>query len=193
MRTARVLTGTALTIAALGLASGPALAVDVEKLEVTPDSAQPGTMVTVNTTTCGAGGAAMGDASAVGGPASFELKPGTQKEVVVGQFTVPAKARAGTYGIGVRCKSGKEATGDLVVTAKDGAMAPATAPTMAPSGGMKTAPATAPATAPSGGMKTGVGSTSDDSGMAEIVAGAAILATAAVGGTWFMRRRGDRA
>ncbi|GAA0471933.1 hypothetical protein ACFQ2B_12610 [Streptomyces stramineus] len=167
MRTARVLTGTALTIAALGLASAPAFAGDFGTLEVSPNPAQPGTQVTVNTKACGPGGSGTGDASAVGGPASFPLKPGTHKEVVVGQFTVPEKAKAGTYGIGVKCKNGKEATGDLVVTSRGG-----------------------PTVHPSGGMKTGVGSTSDNSGMVEIVAGAAVLATAAVGGTWFLRRRG---
>ncbi|UQI43206.1 hypothetical protein M1P56_01800 [Streptomyces sp. HU2014] len=173
MRTARVLTGTAMTIAALGLAGSPSLAATFGKLEVTPNPAQPGTMVTVNTTACGSNGSGTGDASAVGGPASFQLMPGTHKEVVVGQFTVPNTAKPGTYGIGVKCKNGKEATGDLVVTSGGGGGG----------GGATTKP-------PTGGVKTGVGSTSDDSGMTEIVAGAAVLATAAVGGTWFLRRRG---
>lgn len=70
------------------------------------------------TKACGPGGSGTGDASAVGGPASFQLKPGTHKDVAVGQFTVPESAEAGTYGIGVKCKNGKDAIGDLVVTTR---------------------------------------------------------------------------
>ncbi|GAA3058673.1 hypothetical protein GCM10020000_46850 [Streptomyces olivoverticillatus] len=176
-----MLTGAALTIAAVGLAGGPALAGDFGRLELSPGMAQPGEMVTANTAACGHVGHGMGDASAVGGPASFELKPGTYKDVVVGQFKVPASAKPGTYGIGVKCDNGKEATGDLVV----GKTASKSSPMMAsPSMSMPMKP-------PKGGMKTGVGGTSEDSGTAEIVAGAAVLATAAVGGVWFLRRRGS--
>lgn len=179
MRNARVLAGAALTIAALGTAAAPALAADhFGKLEVTPGTVQPGATVTVNTTVCGSDGKGTGDASAVGGPASFELKPGTNKETVVGQFMVPKSAKPGTYGIGAKCANGKEATGDVVV--KAGA-------------GMKSSPSAAPSMSPmtpKGGMKTGVGGTSDDSGTAEVIAGAAVLGTSAVVGVWFLRRRG---
>ncbi|GAA0340244.1 hypothetical protein [Streptomyces blastmyceticus] len=185
MRTARVLTGAALTIVALGPTGAPALAGDFGKLEVSPSPAQPGTLVTVNTTACGSNGSGTGDASAVGGPASFALKPGTHKEDVVGQFSVPAKAKSGTYGIGVKCHNGKEATGDLMVGSGGGGGSGSGASS---SPGMSTT-ATKP---PMGGVKTGVGSTSENSGLTEIMAGAAVLATAAVGGTWFLRRRGGR-
>ncbi|MEU8546588.1 hypothetical protein [Streptomyces roseoverticillatus] len=199
MRNSRVLTGTALSIAALGLASAPALAGDFGKLEVSPNPVKPGAEVTVNTTACGANGSGAGDASAVGGPASFQLKPGTQKESVGGTFKVPNSAKAGTYGIGVKCHNGKEATGDVVVSAGSDGSAPTRSgtggkamdgashsPSMGMGGGSST-----PAKPPKGGMKTGVGSTSDDSGMTELMAGAAVLATAAVGGTWYLRRRGS--
>lgn len=186
MRTARVLTGAALVIAALGPPVAPAFAGDFEKLEIEPGNAQPGAMVTVSTAACGKSGVGNGDASAVGGPASFDLKPGSHQESVVGQFRVPEGTKNGTYGIGVRCKkNGKEATGDLVVTT--GTPAPS-----APAGaGMPSKPMNPanPANPPKGGMKTGVGGTSDDSGTSEIVAGVAVLATAAIGGTWFLRRR----
>ncbi|MFC5149405.1 hypothetical protein [Streptomyces aureoversilis] len=204
MRNSRVLTGTALSIAALGLASAPALAADFGKLEVGPNPAKPGTEVTVNTTACGANGSGTGDASAVGGPASFQLKPGTQKDSVVGTFKVPNSAKAGTYGVGVKCHSGKEATGDLVVSTGSGTRAgtgsgsgsgsdsSASPGTGSGSGsGTGSGSSTTPAKPPKGGMKTGVGSTSDDSGMTELMAGAAVLATAAVGGTWYLRRRGS--
>ncbi|MGK5549823.1 hypothetical protein ACSNOH_34650 [Streptomyces sp. URMC 127] len=195
MRNSRVLTGTALSIAALGLGSAPALAGDFGKLEVSPNPVKPGAEVTVNTTACGANGSGTGDASAVGGPASFQLKPGTHKESVVGTFKVPNSAKAGTYGIGVKCHNGKEATGDVVVSAGSGGSASTGAraggashsPSMGTGGGSSSAPAMPP----KGGMKTGVGSTSDDSGMTELMAGAAVLATAAVGGTWYLRRRGS--
>ncbi|QLE72485.1 hypothetical protein FGW37_13540 [Streptomyces rectiverticillatus] len=204
MRNSRVLTGTALSIAALGLASAPALAGDFGKLEVGPNPAKPGAEVTVNTTACGANGSGTGDASAVGGPASFQLKPGTNKESVVGTFKVPNNAKAGTYGVGVKCHSGKEATGDLVVStgsgpgsrsasgSGSGSDSSASPGTGSGSGsGTGSGSATTPAKPPKGGMKTGVGSTSDDSGMTELMAGAAVLATAAVGGTWYLRRRGS--
>ncbi|MEV4433938.1 hypothetical protein [Streptomyces sp. NPDC049555] len=180
MRTARVLAGTALTIAALGLPAAPALAdLHFGKLEVTPASVRPGATVTVNTTACGPDGKGTGDASAVGGPASFALKPGTHKETVVGQFKVPDTAKPGTYGIGAKCANGKEATGDLMVTGSGGGSSakPSPAPSMSPM--------------PKGGMKTGVGGTSDDSGTVEIVAGASVLGAALATGVWFVRRRGS--
>ncbi|MFI9203512.1 hypothetical protein [Streptomyces sp. NPDC053048] len=197
MRTARVLAGTALAITALGLSSAPAFA-DAEgdtygKLDMSPGSVRPGATVTVNTTSC-AGGRGTADASAVGGPSSFELRPGTHKEVVVGQFKVPDSARPGTYGIGAKCDDGKEATGDLVVTAGagGGSTSPSAVPSM-PASKPASKPASvpaSPASPPMGGMKTGAGGTSASSGTVEIVAGAAVLATAAVAGTWFLRRRG---
>ncbi|MEU7134664.1 hypothetical protein [Streptomyces sp. NPDC046261] len=183
MRTARVLTGAALTIAALGLPYVPALADTFGKLEVSPSTVRPGAVVTVSTTACGPDGRGTGDASAVGGPSSFELGPGTHKDVVVGEFKVPDSARPGTYGIGAKCDNGKEATGDVVVTSGS---APASAPASAAASVM---PST-PASPPMGGVKTGAGGTSASSGTVEIVAGAAVLATVAVAGTVFLRRRG---
>ncbi|MFF4408024.1 hypothetical protein ACWD4B_32560 [Streptomyces sp. NPDC002536] len=180
MRTARVLAGTAGT--ALAITALPAFAGDFGKLEVTPGTVQPGAEVTVNTTVCGPKGHGAGDASAVGGPASFDLKPGTHKEVVVGQFMVPKNAKPGTYGIGAKCANGKEATGDLVVSAGSASGSPSAAASPMPS--------MSAAKPPQGGMKTGVGGTSEESGTADIVAGAALMAMAAAGGVWFLRRRG---
>ncbi|MFC5721725.1 hypothetical protein ACFP1Z_16250 [Streptomyces gamaensis] len=199
MRNSRVLTGAAMTIAALGLASAPAFAGDYGKLDVSPSPAKAGAEVTVYSTACGANGSAQGDASAVGGPASFELRAGA-KDTVAGTFRVPEHAKPGTYGVGIRCHTGKEATGDVVVTDKGdkgekGEKSPA--PEKKAPG--KAAPASsAPAPMhpgagqqpPKGAVKTGVGSTSDNSGLTELMAGAALLATAAVGGTWFLTRRG---
>ncbi|MFI9720508.1 hypothetical protein ACIHFE_12740 [Streptomyces sp. NPDC052396] len=183
MRTARVLTGAGLAIAVCGLVGGPAFAGDFDKLDIAPAGVQPGATVTVSTLACGKKGMGNGDASAVGGPASFDLKASSREGLVAGEFKVPETAKNGTYGIGVRCKNGKEATGDLMV---NNGSSPA--PSGSPGKEMPAGPAKA-AMPPSGGMKTGVGGTSDDSGTAEIVAGATVLATAAIGGTWLLRRR----
>ncbi|MBH1935297.1 hypothetical protein I5Q34_13610 [Streptomyces sp. AV19] len=178
MRTARVLAGAVLTIAVAGLPCAPAFAGDFEKLEIEPSAATSGATVTVSTLACGKQGVGTGDASAVGGPSAFQLKPETHKELVIGQFKIPDVAKAGTYGIGVKCKNGKEATGDVVV-GTGGSGKPSAAPSMP---GKAVSP-------PKGPVKTGAGGTSEGSGTSEIIAGAAVLATAAVGGTLFLRRR----
>ncbi|WP_137989423.1 hypothetical protein [Streptomyces vilmorinianum] len=162
--TARLLTGTALTVAALGALGSPAAyAGDSQALEVYPSTATPGTTVTVNTLACGSHGHGIGDAQSLGA-GEFQLNPSTHKEVVVGQFTVPQHAKPGTYWISVACDNGKTARGELVVKHKG----------------------------PSGHVKTGVGgSVGPDT--ARITAGAAVLAAAAVGGTWLLRRRASGA
>lgn len=170
--TAHVLTATALTaVAFTGPVAGAVAAADLgmasfapgdfAPLEVWPKSAAPGATVTVNTTACGSGSHAQGDASTVGG-GRFKLAPGTHKEAVVGQFQVAPATRPGTYAIGVTCANGKFATGDLVVTERG----------------------------PKGHVHTGVGGgTATTSSPAKIAVGAAVLAATAVGGTWLLRRR----
>src|ERR1041384_4657695 len=99
---ARLLTGTALAVAIVGPAAvvaAPAYGSTGRigsdgALEVYPKTVTPGSQVTVNTTACGGGGTAAGDASAVGAGA-FVLAPGTHKEVAVGQFRVPPGAQPG--------------------------------------------------------------------------------------------------
>ncbi|MFD7261137.1 hypothetical protein [Streptomyces sp. NPDC059874] len=171
-RTAHALTATALTAAAFtGPVAGAALATDLgmvgfapgdfAPLEVWPKSAAPGATVTVNTSACGSGSHAEGDATTVGG-GRFKLVPTTHKEVVVGQFQVARGTHPGSYAIGVTCANGKFATGDLVVTERG----------------------------PQGHVHTGVGGgTTTTTDPAKIAAGAAVLAATAVGGTWLLRRR----
>jgi hypothetical protein len=174
--TARLLTGTALAVASIGLAAPGAYAGDWGRLELNPATASPGTLVTASTTACGHKGHGVGDARSVGA-GEFRLSPathkepgahkesGTHKEAVVGQFTIPHSARPGTYGISVACDNGKTASGDLVVQRHDG---------------------------PSGHVRTGVGgSVGPDT--TQIAAGVAILAAAAVGGTLLLRRRASGA
>lgn len=184
----RLLTGTALAVTVAGAAgavaapafggtgsSGSSSSRGV--LEVYPAAVTPGTQVTVNTTACGAGGTAAGDASAVGAGA-FVLAPGTHEEVAVGQFRVPPGAQPGTYEIVARCdREGGErrVSGDLVVTLTS------------------TRPPVAPPPRPRGSVKTGVGGALGPDPV-QTAAGVAALAVAAAGGTWLLHRRarGDR-
>ncbi|MEU3773231.1 hypothetical protein AB0F11_08455 [Streptomyces sp. NPDC032472] len=172
-RTAHLLTAAVLAAAAVtGPVAGAAAAAepaaapgrapgDFAVLEVWPRSAAPGVTVTVNTTACGPGGHADGDATMVGG-GRFKLVPGTHEEVAIGQFQVARTIRPGTYSIGATCADGKYATGDLVVTARG----------------------------PQGRVRTGVGGgTTRTADPTKITAGAVLLAAAAVGGTWLLRRR----
>ncbi|MEI7031344.1 hypothetical protein [Streptomyces pratensis] len=167
---ARLVTGTAFTVLAVGLttAAPSAYAGEFGRLEITPATAAPGATVTVNTTACGPKGVGIGDANSVGA-GDFEVRPGTHKEVVVGQFTVARDTRPGTYEIIVSCDNGKDAVGDLEVIG----------------GGKHEKP---DHERPSGHVRTGVGgSVEPDS--TRIALGAGVIGTAAAGGLWLMRRR----
>ncbi|MEV8588672.1 hypothetical protein [Streptomyces sp. NPDC051180] len=164
--TARLFTGTALTVLALGAFAAPGAYANndsSESLEIYPSTASPGTTVTVNTLACGKHGHGVGDANSLGA-GEFQLNPSTHKEVVVGQFRVPEHVKAGSYWIGVACDNGRTARGDLIVKHRS----------------------------PSGHVQTGVGgSVGPDT--AQITAGAAVLAAAAVGGALLLRRRASGA
>ncbi|MFE0704734.1 hypothetical protein [Streptomyces sp. NPDC058872] len=164
--TARLFTGTALAVAAIGAFAAPAAHANNqnhEPLEIYPSSASPGTTVTVNTLACGKHGHGVGDANSLGA-GEFQLNPSTHKEVVVGQFTVPEHAKAGSYWISVACDNGKTARGELTVKHRS----------------------------PSGHVPTGVGG-SIGPDTAQVTAGVAVLAAAAVGGAWLLRRRASGA
>ncbi|EST22608.1 hypothetical protein [Streptomyces niveus] len=178
--TARLLTGTALAATTLGASlvfAAPAFAGDDwdhdrdrdrdrNRLDLYPSTSAPGATVTVNTTACGKDGHGKGDASSLGA-GEFHLRPGDYKDIVVGQFRVPENTRAGNYRIFVRCENGREARGELTVEHHREQQ-------------------------PSGHVRTGVGgSVGPDT--TQIAAGAAILAAAAVGGTWLLRRRASGA
>ncbi|MDQ0760643.1 hypothetical protein [Streptomyces canus] len=163
--TARLLTGSALVVAA-GLVCAPAYAGDSDGLEVFPSSALPGGQVTVNTTACGDGGTALGDASAVGAD-SFTLAPSTHEGDAIGQFRVPPSAQPGTYEIAATCAGGgRRVTGDLVVTLTSQRQP----------------------VHPRGSVKTGVGGALGPDPV-QTAAGVAALAVAAAGGTWLLHRR----
>ncbi|WP_121746906.1 hypothetical protein [Streptomyces sp. E2N166] len=169
-RTARLLTGTALAVAAVGLAS-PATAYAGEAaatgaLEVYPSSVVPGEPAMVTTAACGEGGSAAGDASAVGA-GTFPLAPDTDAGGSVGRFEVPPSAQPGTYEIVATCGgSGLRVTGDLVVTLTSAREQ----------------------VYPKGSVKTGVGGALGPDPV-QTAAGVAALAVAAAGGTWLLHRR----
>ncbi|WP_329547721.1 MULTISPECIES: hypothetical protein [unclassified Streptomyces] len=164
-RTARLVTGTALAVAAAGLASAPAYGGDAGSLEVYPSTVVPGGDVTVNTSACGADGTAAGDASAVGA-GSFTLAPSAHEQDVIGQFRVPPSAQPGTYEIVAKCAGGRQVTGDLMVTLTS----------------------TREQIHPRGHVKTGVGGALGPDPV-QTAAGVAALAVAAAGGTWLLHRR----
>ncbi|MEW1719833.1 hypothetical protein [Streptomyces sp. NPDC093109] len=197
--TARLFTGTALAVASLGLTAAGATTAyagndwdtdrsrdsdhsrdgrswdsghsrdsgdrswDSERLELSPRTARPGTTVTVSTRACGHDGHGRGDARDLGA-GEFRLDPRERKEVATGQFWVPDDVRPGTHSVHVRCDNGRQAHGELFVE----------------HGG------------PRGHVRTGVGgSVAPDT--PQIAAGVAVLAGAAAGGTWLLRRRASGA
>ncbi|WP_055489902.1 hypothetical protein [Streptomyces sp. TP-A0356] len=168
-RTARLLSGSALAIAAATMVAAPAFGGDTGRLEVFPSTVVPGAEVTVNTAACGADGSAAGDATAVGG-GTFTLAPSTHEQDVIGRFRVPPSAQPGTYEIVAKCAGGKHATvaGDLVVAL--------------------TATAAKDPAQPRGSVKTGVGGALGPDPV-NTAAGVAALAVAAAGGTWLLHRR----
>ncbi|MFI7497731.1 hypothetical protein ACIBVL_04325 [Streptomyces sp. NPDC049687] len=168
-RTARLLTGTALAVAAAGAVAAPVHGADgdVGDLGFRPATAVPGGPVTVNTAACGEGGTAAGDAGAVGA-GRFTLAPGTHRGEASGEFRVPPSAQPGTYEIVAQCaEDGRRITGDLVVTLASDRQQPVP---------------------PRGSVKTGVGGALGPDPV-QTAAGVAALAVAAAGGTWLLHRR----
>ncbi|MEU1038398.1 hypothetical protein [Streptomyces sp. NPDC005907] len=170
MRTTRLLTGTALAVAAAGLAAAPAYGApaygeDTGILEVYPSAVVPGADVAVDTEACGAEDTVTGDASAVGA-GTFALAPGADGQDAAGRFRVPPGAQPGTYEIVAKCSGGRRAAGDLVVTLTS----------------------TEQRVLPRGSVKTGVGGALGPDPV-QTAAGVAALAVAAAGGTWLLHRR----
>ncbi|MDT9698060.1 hypothetical protein [Streptomyces sp. P17] len=165
-RTARLLIGSALAVAAAGPVAAPAHAAAAGSLELFPSSVVPGEQVTVTTTACADGGPATGDSSAVGAGA-FTLAPSTPEQDAIGEFRVPPSAQPGTYEITATCtEGGRKVTGDLVVTLTSQRQQ----------------------VHPRGSVKTGVGGALGPDPV-QTAAGVAALAVAAAGGTWLLHRR----
>ncbi|MFE9400695.1 hypothetical protein ACFYNY_02835 [Streptomyces sp. NPDC006530] len=185
-------------------------------LELWPTSASPGTTVTANTTACGSSGRATGDANAVGS-GDFPLTTSTHKEVLAGQFQVASPTKPGSFPIRVSCENGKVVEARLTVTGKsdhehdqwtkDKPWDPGAQQDRDKGWGHDDQhgrdkgwghddPAARDkaweGNDPHGHVKTGVGG-SIGPDTTEIAAGAAVLAAAAVGGTWLLRRRASGA
>jgi len=173
-RPARLLTGTALAVAAAGLCAAPAYGAGAGSIELYPATVAPGAEVTVNTAACGADDAVSGDAGAVGA-GRFTLIPSAHEGGAVGQFEVPPSAQPGTYEIVARCSSGKRMTGDLVIT-------------LTSTQESRPQPQPQPQVNPRGSVKTGVGGALGPDPV-QTAAGVAALAVAAAGGTWLLHRR----
>ncbi|MFJ5267392.1 hypothetical protein [Streptomyces sp. NPDC088358] len=167
-RTARLVTGTALAVAAAALTAVPAYGGSTVSLEVSPSTALPGHDIAVSTAACGTNGAATGDASAVGA-GTFMLAAGTHENDAVGRFRVPPSAQPGTYEIVAKCSRGTQVTGDLTVT-------------------MTAAASSRDQLQPRGHVNTGVGGALGTD-PTRTAAGVAALAVAAAGGTWLLHRR----
>ncbi|MFF7985964.1 hypothetical protein ACFZDK_43790 [Streptomyces sp. NPDC007901] len=166
-RTARLLAGTALAVAAAGVAAAPAYGGGTDTLDVYPSTAAPGGQVSVNTAACGEKGSAVGDAGSVGA-GTFTLAPSAHEGEAIGQFRVPPSAQPGTYEIVAKCADGtRQVTGDLTV-----ALTPAAAGQLQPHGSVKTGVGGALGTDP-----------------VQTAAGVTALAVAAAGGTWLLHRR----
>ncbi|WP_405768911.1 hypothetical protein OHU34_28350 [Streptomyces sp. NBC_00080] len=183
-RAAHVLTGTALTVITTAGFAAPAQGAGTDagagarvsasagsgtragSLEVYPSTAVPGGQVSVNTAACGDGGAATGDAGAVGA-GRFPLAPSAHEGEAIGRFRVPPSSQPGTYEIVAECAAGgRRVTGDLVVV-----LASDRQPVH-----------------PRGSVKTGVGGALGPDPV-QTAAGVAALAVAAAGGTWLLHRR----
>ncbi|MDQ1038793.1 hypothetical protein QFZ75_005209 [Streptomyces sp. V3I8] len=199
MRTARLLTGTALAVATAGLCAASAYgAAGAGSVELYPATVVPGAEVTVNTAACGARDAVSGDAGAVGA-GRFTLIPSAHEGDAVGHFEVPPSAQPGTYEIVARCSSGPPMTADLVVTltstqeSRPQESSPQRAdpqgnPQGDPQGDPRTDPRVDPRVDPRGSVKTGVGGALGPDPV-QTAAGVAALAVAAAGGTWLLHRR----
>ncbi|MFH8344570.1 hypothetical protein [Streptomyces sp. NPDC018045] len=168
MRSTRIIAASGLTIAALGLSTGAAFAKPVAT--TSPKLSGPGGAVTV-TVTCDTGKAKRIAASSQGFRSGTVWLYRTHKhgKTYRGTARVASQLSGGpnklgrytTWGVNGNCPDGKQWFTSFKTDAK----------------------------LPHGKVRTGVGSTSKDTNTTEIVAGAAVLATAAVGGTYFLRRR----
>ncbi|WP_043263819.1 hypothetical protein [Streptomyces sp. CT34] len=212
MRSTRLLTGAALSAAALGLSTAAAYAGDFGAIEVSPGTAKAGSTVSLSTKDCGSSQSANVDAGALGS-GTVKLAQGSDKGTLTGHMKIKTGIKDGNYGVGGKCGDGKELTGTVHVgmqgggasssPSSQGGTGPSASPSMpakektgpsmpakekpAPSTSAKEKPSsTMP---PKGKMKTGEGSTSENGNTTEIAAGAGVLLAAAAGGIWVVRRR----
>ncbi|UQA96144.1 hypothetical protein [Streptomyces halobius] len=197
MRSSRVLTGAALSVAALSLSTTAASAGDFGTIEASPGAATAGSTVSLTSNACGKNGSARVDASALGAGIIHLSSTGrAHSGNVQGTLRIPSGTRPGNYGLGGICSHGKELTGTVGVskiskvgkTAKGGEGS--TVSEHGAGGGPPGATAGSSATpAPKGKAKTGAGTTAESSSASEIASGSALVMAAVAGGIWMLRRR----
>ncbi|MEZ0093255.1 hypothetical protein [Streptacidiphilus sp. EB129] len=167
MRTARILTGVGLSVAALGLSAGAALADDGHghgRTEVSPSSAVSGQWVEVSTTACGERvDSAKAWSGAAWGKGWFTLTKERRSDELTGQFRVRRDAEEGERGITIWCSDDKKVHAEVTVLGRR----------------------------PHGAVRTGVGGSVLTGSTAETAGGVAMLAVAAGGGVFLVRRRGQ--
>ncbi|MFD4633565.1 hypothetical protein ACFVYR_31085 [Streptomyces sp. NPDC058284] len=163
MRTTRICVRAGLTVAAasLPLALGAPSAFAGDDLTVTAA----GSTVRATTTACGTGG---GTASLMGA-ANASFAGGRQVALTNGSASWQ-NVGAGSYTVLVTCKDGTSA-GPRTVT-------------------VGSAPTSSSTTAPARGVRGGIGGGSEDRGTLTLVVGGTLVAAAATGGVWYLRRRG---
>ncbi|MFF4953739.1 hypothetical protein ACWC2K_37385 [Streptomyces chattanoogensis] len=169
LRPPRLLTGAALSAAALGLAATAAYAGDFGEVEASPYPARAGSSVSLATRDCGPSRSATVDASTLGG-GTITLRPGGSGGTLIGELRVRPDTRPGNYGLGGTCANGRDITGMVSAAA-----------------GRDTGHRPHPM--PRGGVRTGAGTTSEGADTTEILAGSGLMLAAAAGGTWVLRRR----
>ncbi|MEU6819605.1 hypothetical protein ABZ921_03175 [Streptomyces atriruber] len=123
-----------------------------------------GSTVRATTSACTDGGTAS-----LMGAANASFAGGQQAELVNGSASWQ-NVGAGSYTVLVSCKDGTS-VGPQTVT-------------------VGSTPTTSSTTAPARGVRGGLGGGSEDRGTLTLVGGGTLVAAAAVGGVWYLRRRG---
>lgn len=104
MRTARLLAGSALALAALGIPAPVAVA-EGSDVTVSPEVGYPGSTITVSTSgVCDPAATYAKGQAEIGG--QINLTEGGSEGELAGTFTVPDDAKEGTYNITVKCPPG---------------------------------------------------------------------------------------
>ncbi|MFH9419601.1 hypothetical protein [Streptomyces sp. NPDC017529] len=172
MRSTRVIAASGLTVAALGLSAGAAFAKPVAS--ASPHLVGPGGSVTITVTCDPCKGRSIAATSQGFASGTIHLKR------VAGQHPGARSTFRGTARVASQVSGGPHHVGRYATWGVDG---------KCPDGKAWHTSFKTDAKLPHGKVRTGAGGTSEDSNTTEIVAGAAVLATAAIGGTYFLRRR----
>ncbi|MER7815837.1 hypothetical protein [Streptomyces sp. NPDC096153] len=116
MRTARLLAGSALALAALGIPA-PAAVAEGSEITVSPEVGYPGSTITVSTSgACEPGATYAKGQAEIGG--QINLTESGREGELEGTFTVPENAKEGTYDITVKCPPGVRVQSEFEVAGR---------------------------------------------------------------------------